>query len=156
MSACKVDGRSHRGSVACGAQAVSMSAPAAERCGVIVLRWVQAFNARDLDAMLGCVTEQVEFHPLRLGGTATRYRGRDGVREWFERSRQARHAHRIAVREVQDLGAGKVFTSSSLSLGDEADIGPVCGLYQVDRAMIVTAREYLTDPDMIERLGLIP
>jgi hypothetical protein len=43
-----------------------------------------------------------------------------------------------------------------LSFGNEADLGPVCALHQVDAGLIVTAREYLTDPDMIEQLGLIP
>ncbi len=135
---------------------MSASIRAAERTEVIVLRWVQAFNARDLEGMLACVAAQVELHPLRLDGLEARYRGHDGVRAWFERLRQRGHEHRIAVCEVRDLGAGKVFSSGSLSLGDEADIGPVCALHQVDGGLIVTVREYLTDPEMIERLGLIP
>jgi len=134
----------------------SASVPAAGPNDAVVLRWAQAFNARDLDGMLACVAEQVDFHPLRLRGVASWYRGRDGVREWFGRLLQGRHEHRIAVCEVRDLGGGKVFVSGSLRIGDEADIGPVCLLHELDEGMIVTAREYLSDPDTIERLGLIP
>jgi SnoaL-like protein len=84
-----------------------VSSSTAERSDAIVLRWLQAFNARDLDVMLGCVAEQVDFHPLRLGGLAPGYRGRDGVREWFAHLRQACHDYRIAACEVRDLGAGR-------------------------------------------------
>jgi ketosteroid isomerase-like protein len=135
---------------------VSVSTLTADRSEAVVLRWVLAFNARDLDGMLACVAERVVVHPLRLGGLASTYRGREGVREWVERSRRARHDYRIAVCEVRDLGAGKVFSNGSLSLGEETDIGPICTLHQVERGLIVTAREYLTEPDMLERLGLIP
>jgi len=138
------------------AEAVNVSGPVAGWRDTVVLRWAQAFNARDLDGMLACVDERVDFHPLRLRGVASRYRGRDGVREWFGRLRQGRHEHRIAVCEVRDLGAGKVFASGSLRLGDEADVGPVCLLQQLEAGMIVSAHEYLSDPDTIERLGLIP
>jgi ketosteroid isomerase-like protein len=126
------------------------------RSDVVVLRWAHAFNARDLDGMLACAAEQIDLHPLRLRGLATRYRGRDGVREWFARLRQAHHEYRISVSQVRDLGGGKVFASGLLSLGDESDVGPICMLHQLDGEMIVTAREYLSDPDTIERLGLIP
>lgn len=149
-------GRRQRAGVASGSLVVSVSSSTAERSDAIVLRWLQAFNARDLDGMLGCVAEQVDFHPLRLGGLAPGYRGRDGVREWFAHLRQACYDYRIAACEVRDFGAGKVFCSGLLSFGNEADLGPVCALHQVDAGLIVTAREYLTDPDMIEQLGLIP
>jgi len=138
------------------APATSTSVPPHLSSDRIVSRWAQAFNARDLDGMLACVAERIDLHPLRLRGLATRYRGRDGVREWFAHLQQGHHEYRIAVCQVRDLGAGKVFASGLLSLGDETDIGPVCMLHQHDGGMIVSAREYLSDPDTIERLGLIP
>ncbi|HTT28877.1 MAG TPA: nuclear transport factor 2 family protein [Solirubrobacteraceae bacterium] len=138
------------------AEAAKVSGPVAGSSDTVLLRWARAFNARDLEGMLACVAERIDFHPLRLRGMASRYRGRDGVREWFGCLRQARHEHRIAVCEVRDLGAGKVFASGSISLGDEADIGPVCLLHQLEAGVIVNAREYLSDPGTIERLGLIP
>jgi hypothetical protein len=49
-----------------------------------------------------------------------------------------------------------VFASGLLSVGDESGIGRICMLHQLDGGVIVSAREYLSDPDMIERLGLIP
>jgi len=36
------------------------------------------------------------------------------------------------------------------------DIGPFCGLHRLAGGLIVAAHHYLTDPDMIEYLGLVP
>src|SRR4051794_22458353 len=51
----------------------------------LVLRWVNAFNARNLDALLSCLHPEVDFHPLKLLGVDRSYRGHDGVRTWFGR-----------------------------------------------------------------------
>ena len=155
----RTDARSRGGvAVAPAGRAPTMDMPVAApgRSDLVVLRWAQAFNARDLEGMLACVAERVELHPLRLRGLATQYRGRDGVRDWFATLRQTHQEYRITVCHLRDLGAGKVFASGSLSLDDEPDVGPICILHELDAGMIVRAREYLSDPDTIERLGLIP
>lgn len=122
----------------------------------IVSRSVEAFNARDLDAILAGLARDVEFHPLRLSGIAATYRGHDGVREWLTRLKQLRHEYRIVLHDVRETGDGGVFASGSLSLGGEPGIWPFCALYQLDGELIVAAHEYLTDPEMIDSLGLIP
>jgi hypothetical protein len=42
------------------------------------------------------------------------------------------------------------------ALAGEPDIGPFCALHRIGGALIVAVHQYLTDPDMIESLGLIP
>jgi ketosteroid isomerase-like protein len=121
----------------------------------IVLRWVDAFNARDLHGMLRCLDVDVRFHPPRLSGISGSYRGHDGVAEWFERLRP-RHEHRIVVAQVRPVGEDCVNVVGSLCLGADPEIAPFCGLHRVRGGRIVTAHHYLTDPDMIEHLGLIP
>ncbi len=133
-----------------------MNVPSPVSQETIVSRWVDAFNARDLDGIVGVLAGNVDFHPLRLPGIAASYRGHDGVREWFTRLRYLHHEYRIVVRETQELGDGRVFATGSLSLAGESDIGPFCALHRLDRGLIVAAHQYLTDPDMIESLGLIP
>jgi len=123
---------------------------------MIVSRWVDAFNARDLDGILAALAENVEFHPLRLSGIAASYGGHDGVREWFTRLRRLRHEYRIVVHEARETSEGRVFASGSLSLAGKPDIGPFCAVHRLDGGRIVIAHQYLTDPDMIESLGLIP
>ena len=50
----------------------------------LVSRWVDAFNARDLDGILACMDAEVRFFPLRLSRLGRFYRGHDGVRQWFD------------------------------------------------------------------------
>ena len=45
-----------------------------------VVRWVDAFNERDLEGKLGRFRPEVRSHPLRLVGLDGAYRGHDGVR----------------------------------------------------------------------------
>ena len=119
------------------------------------MRCVEAFNARDLEGMLACLSKDVEFHPLRLGGLCACYRGHDGVREWFANLTRSRYDHRIAVSETRDLGRGRVLASGSLWLGEQREIETVCAVERINHGLIVATDHYLTDTTMIERLGLI-
>jgi ketosteroid isomerase-like protein len=121
----------------------------------MVLRWVDAFNARDLPGMLRCLDADVRFHPLRLSGLSGSYRGHNGVCEWFERLR-VRHEPRILVAEVQCVGEDQVSALGSLCLGTDPEIAPFCGLHRFRGGRIVAAHHYLSDPEMIDYLGLIP
>ena len=121
----------------------------------VVSRWVDSFNARDLERMLACLSEDVDFHPVRMSGLGASYRGHDGVREWFARLRRLGHDYRIVLAEARDAGDGRVFASGSLTLGGEADVGPFCALHRIAGGVIVSAHQYHSDPDMIEQLGLI-
>jgi ketosteroid isomerase-like protein len=93
----------------------------------VVLRWAQAFNARNLDGVLACVAQDVELRPLRLGGLSGRYRGHDGVRDWFMRLERLRNDHEIVVSRVRVLDDGRVLASGSLSVAGETGVGPSAG-----------------------------
>ena len=121
----------------------------------IVSRWIDAFNARDLDGMLECLAVAVDFHPLRLGGLNPSYRGHDGVREWFTQLRHQHHCYRITVSEARRVGDDQVLAVGSLCVAGVPDVGPFCGLHRFADGRITTMHHYVTDPDMIEQLGLI-
>ncbi|HSO97606.1 MAG TPA: nuclear transport factor 2 family protein [Solirubrobacteraceae bacterium] len=135
-----------------------MSAPStvAELPETIVSRWVEAFNTRDVDGMLACVSGDVDFHPLRLSGLRSSYHGHDGIREWFRGLQSMRPDCQIAVSEVRGVSEGRVLVAGALTLGGEMEVAPVCALHRIDGGLIAAAHQYLSDPDMIERLGLIP
>jgi ketosteroid isomerase-like protein len=121
----------------------------------IVIRWVDAFNARDIDGILAVLARQVDFHPLRLKGIAASYRGHDGVREWFGRLTRLRHDHRIVLHGTRDLGGGRVFASGALSLVGQPEVGPFCALHRLERGVIVAVHQYHSDSATAESLGLI-
>jgi hypothetical protein len=93
---------------------------------------------------------------LRLSGLDACYRGRAGVRDWFGQLKHLHHEHRILLREARETGDGRVFATGSLRLCEEYDIGPFCALHRIEGGLIVGVHQYLSDPDMIEFLGLIP
>jgi ketosteroid isomerase-like protein len=48
-------------------------------------RTVEAFNARDVEAMIAYIDPSVAYHPvLAAVGGVTVYHGHDGLRSWFE------------------------------------------------------------------------
>lgn len=122
----------------------------------IVTRWVDAFNERDLEGMLARVHPEVRFHPLRLAGLDGSYRGHHGVRRWFMRRAQLRHTHVFVLSDVHGAGDDQVLAVGALALAGEVEIAPFCALHRITDGLIVAAHHYLTDPDMLERLGLVP
>jgi len=133
-----------------------MPVPVAHQSESIVVRWVEAFNARDLEGMLACLAEDVEFYPLRLGGLRGCYRGHEGVQDWFANVRHSHSGYQIVLSETRDLGGGRVLASGCLRLDGQCEIESFCALDRINEGQIVAAHHYLTDANMIERLGLIP
>jgi hypothetical protein len=131
-----------------------VSVPNAHIRQTILTQWVEAFNARDLDAMLTSLSLGVEFRPLKLEGLRECYHGHTGVREWFTQFLSLRAAHHIVLSDVRDLGEGKVFAVGALRVAaDEPEIGPFCALHRLNGRLIIAARHFLTDPDMVEHIA---
>jgi hypothetical protein len=134
------------------------SRPTARRAETIVRRWVEAFDAQDLYHMIRCLDSDARFHPLRLAGLSSSNRGRNGVTRWFGDLVRLRHEHRIVLDELGVIAVGQVLAVGSLALADEPDveIGPFHALHRLKGGLIVAAHHCITNPDLIERLGLIP
>lgn len=120
-------------------------------------RWVSAFNMRDLAGMLALMDRSVEFHPLKLDGgiSGTGYRRHEGVERWFAEITARGHDHRIVVSEFRTLPGGVIVTVGRLSFADVSAGTPVCGVHEVADGLIVTAHHYMSDPDTLDRLGLL-
>jgi ketosteroid isomerase-like protein len=109
-----------------------------------VRRWFDAFNSRDLEAMLACMDAHVDFHPLRLHGIDAVYHCHVGVREWFADLVGMEHHHRIDLTEVSAAG-DKVIAAGTLSAADPAGPSSFWAVEQFEHGRIVVARHYLSD-----------
>src|SRR5512134_1265214 len=70
-------------------------------------RAVQAANRRDVEALLEEVDPEVEWHPgmaAQIGGEATVYRGREGVRKLWRDLYSAFVEIHVEFPEIRDLG----------------------------------------------------
>jgi ketosteroid isomerase-like protein len=63
-----------------------------------------ALNARDLDGFMALVDEDVEFTSMVAEVEGTTYRGRDGIREWWQTVVEAFDDVRWTVGEVRGPG----------------------------------------------------
>jgi SnoaL-like domain len=121
-----------------------------------IVRWVDAFNERDLEGMLARLHPKVRLHPLRLRGLDGSYRGNDGVQRWIARLTQLRHEHVIVLSDVHGSRDDNVLEVGSLRLVGNFEIAPFCALHRIAGGLIVAAHHYLSDSDMLEWLGLVP
>lgn len=74
-------------------------------------RAFQAFNDRDLDAVLAALHDEVEAFP-RLAAVEGGYRGHGGVRRWWAQLLGAFPDFHVELLEVRDLGEFIVLTVS--------------------------------------------
>ena len=86
---------------------------AGARCAP-VRRWVDAFDARDIEGMLACLDPEVRFHPLRLNGLDGSYRGHGGVQRWFAQLTPLHHDYVISL--VRGSGDNEVLAVGELRL----------------------------------------
>ena len=54
------------------------------------------------------------------------------------------------------VGEAPVLAVGALTLAGEFEIAPFCALHRIVDGLVVAAHHYLTDPDMLECLGLVP
>lgn len=117
-----------------------------EAPAAVLLRWIGAFNARDLDGMLGVMDARVLLHPLRLNGLDRLYRGHAGVREWFARMEELGLEHRFVISDVRFDGE-QLTAIGDLLLDPDTDPVSFWMLNRIEDGLIVAARHYLTDPE---------
>jgi ketosteroid isomerase-like protein len=131
---------------------VSVSSPAPVD---LVSSWVAAFNERDLDGMLDCLDRNVDFRPLKLTGLDRSYRGHDRVRRWFEQIGQLGYDYRLDVDSLSSDDEGSVvIVAGSLRLGPAA-LAPFSAIHTTADGQILSAHYYLSELDLIDRLGLV-
>jgi ketosteroid isomerase-like protein len=71
--------------------------------------WI-AVDARDLEAFLDLVHEDVEFVSLMAEAEGGRFHGHEGVREWWETVGESLGTLRYEPHEMRDLGGDAVIT----------------------------------------------
>ena len=99
-----------------------------------VLRAIDAYNRRDLDALLAEMHPEIELQPPLTALAGNVYRGHDGVAAWLADLDETFVRTRIDPLEVEDLG-GLVLalTNFSVEAGDsrlplESELGLLLGM----------------------------
>jgi ketosteroid isomerase-like protein len=74
----------------------------------LVRRGLEAFNRRDVEAMLDALHPDVELLPLRAVLEGEAYRGHEGFRRWWAGMNEDWESFRAEAAEVRPLGRARV------------------------------------------------
>lgn len=110
---------------------------------VTVRRWFDAFNSRDLEAMLACMDAHVDFRPLRMNGIDAVYHCHVGVRDWFADLVRMEHRHRVDLTEVSAAAGAMVIAAGALA--GPPGTSSFWAVEHLENGLIVDARHYLSD-----------
>ena len=109
---------------------------------------IDAFNRRDIDAIVESFAPDVEWWPLR-SATEGPYRGHDGIREWFADTAEQFEYIRATVDAVREDGDTVVVTGELEIKGRQsgASIGlPITWVFRYADDKVVWGKSY-TDPN---------
>lgn len=122
---------------------------------LIARRFVDAFNRRDADGLVALSDPAIEFHPSSLVGKRQRYDGHDGLRRWVAELETSEIRHQVRAREVRPHEDGFVLLSDVLLDGSLVTPGAMVA-HLSNRHAIVWARTFLTDAELLARVGVMP
>ena len=119
----------------------------------VVRRMFDAFAARDLEAMLGSMDDEIEFLPvtanLTTGGVP--YRGREGIARYLEDVERVWPQLRIYPEEVRDLGDAVVALGRVRARGGGMIIDLQTGwVFKMRDGKILHARVYGSQAEALE------
>jgi hypothetical protein len=120
----------------------------------VVVRWVDALNARDFDAAIACLDPQAIVRPLRRGAAEQTYQGHAGVRAWFDVAERQQVRGKVALTHVRRTGGGALVVLGALSAGDEHEPASFVGLYRIEDERIVVAHHFRGDRETTALLAL--
>jgi ketosteroid isomerase-like protein len=123
-------------------------------------RALEAYNRRDVEALLEYLDPEIEWHPalpVLLGGEATVYRGYDGVREFFRETDDVLAEIHVEYSEIRDLGDRVVAIGNIRARGKAsgaATESPVATVSDVKNGKTIRVRTYLDPQEALEAAGL--
>ena len=126
----------------------------------IVRRVADAYNRRDVEAMLAELHHDIEWHPwlqVQLGGGATVYRGHQGVREGVRDGEEAFSEIQAEPSEVRDLGKRVVAIGHLRARGKESGAiteSALAWIVEFKSGKVIRVREYLDPNEALEAAGL--
>ena len=126
----------------------------------VVRRVSDAYNRRDVEAMLDELHPEIEWYPwlqVQLGGGATVYRGHEGVRDGVRDGEDAFSEVRAELSEVRDLGERAVAIGHLRGRGKESGAlteSELAWIVEFQGGKVIRVREYLDPKEALEAAGL--
>ena len=121
-------------------------------------RLFEAFNARDIEAMIAYCDPQTEFHPMSAAVGGTVYHGHEGMRKWHRDLEEAwGDSIRVEPEAYFDLGEQTLVFYVSHARGRESGAEVTMPQAQVAswrEGLVVYSRVYANRVDALTELGV--
>jgi hypothetical protein len=117
--------------------------------------FVEAFNDRDADGLVALAHSRIVFRPTTLIGHRRTYNGHAGLRRWVAEIDATGVDFQVHIREIRPLAPSGFLVLSKLRVADEL-ITDAAMIASVHHDKIIEAHGYLSDEEMLARLGLVP
>ena len=118
-------------------------------------RAFQAFNDRDLDAVLAGLHDEVEAFP-RLAAVEGGYRGHDGIRRWWAQLLGTFPDFHVEILEVRDLGEFIVVALRLRGRGGESDAPVDAAVWHVNQlrnGKVIRWHVYASESEALDAVG---
>jgi hypothetical protein len=117
----------------------------------LILRWVDAVNDRDIDALLEVAHKEILCRPLSVGGGGGTYIGHDGLRRWIGRLSPDLHVQCDTIRPLE----GGLVVAFGVLLVRERVASPWALVASVRDGKVSAAQSYFSDEHTLATLGLL-
>lgn len=129
-----------------------------ERNLELLRRWIEAFNARDIEAMLALCDPSIEFHSVFAAVGGASYRGHDELRRWHRELQEAWGGEiRLEPEVFFDLGerilSFYVYRARGLHSGAEVAM-PAASVVSFRDGLLTYVKAYFHRADALNDLGL--
>lgn len=123
----------------------------------VVRRFLDAFNARDVDVLLSLAAEDFEWRPFRAQLEGTIYRGHDGIRQFLSDLEEDWESYRIDALEFRDRGdrVAMIGQVNARGRGSNMEIAAVAGfVHELERERIKRMTSHSDVEAALEAAGL--
>ncbi len=138
-------------------RAADGDAPAAptgpDEAVALAQRYVEAYNNRDLDAMLACQDENIVSTPSRLFRNRP-HTGHAGVRAWWAAMETTGQWYTVVIREIRPLDKERIAVLGEIRDGEQL-LSPWAVLIRIRNGLITESHSYLSDEELLEELDLL-
>ena len=123
-------------------------------------RGLEAYNRRDLDALMEELDPDVEWRPalaVLLGGEQAVFRGHQGVRKSMQEEDEALAMYRVEISEIRDLGDSVLAIGRFRVRGKESRVpieSPLGVLVDHRNGKTIRVRTYLDLDEALAAAGL--
>ena len=125
-----------------------------------VKRGLDAYNRRDVEALLEEADPEVEWHPALLApleGEPTVYRGHEGIRKFFRDVDDVLAEIKVEYSDIRDLGdrvlaIGRLHTRGNQS--GAVSESPIASVSDFKNGKTIRVRTYLDPNEALEATGL--